>query len=145
MACFMYSIYTVFSAFSAIMEFSLENPGFVTTCDDRLGTPLPPSGSSASSAVLPSAYESRRQCLKCHKRISKLVYDPHIFCTKCRGFDCSFDSRCDECADWSSEEMVAYVKHGRSLKTKDIKVKILFLGLLLLILRCLCAIVNYFG
>ena len=98
----------------------------MTTCDSAPISPtssgprLPPSG---SSAVLPSADEAWRQCLKCHRRISKLVYDRHNFCTKCRGFDCSSDSRCDECADWSREEMEAYIKHRRSLKAKDIKVK----------------------
>ena len=64
-----------------------------------------------------------RQCLKCHRRISKLVYDRHNFCTKCRCFECSLDSRCDECVDWSRDEMEAYIKHRRSLKAKDIKVK----------------------
>ena len=65
MACFIYSIYTVFSVFSAIMEFSLEDPGFVTPCDSApisptsSGPPHPPLGSSASSAVLPSADEAR--------------------------------------------------------------------------------------
>ena len=129
MACFIYSIYTVFSVFNAIMEFSLENPGFVTPSDSApisspgLGHAPPPSGPSASSTSLPSADEARRQCPICHRRISKLVYDLHNFCTKCRSFDRSFDSCCDECADWSREEMEAYVKHRRSLKAKDIKVK----------------------
>ena len=129
MAFFIYSIYTVFSVFSAIMEFSLENLGFVTPSDSApisspgSGPPLPTLGSSASSASLPSADEARRQCLKCHRRISKLVYDRHNFYTKCRGFDCSFDSSREECADWSREEMEAYVKHRHSLKAKNIKVK----------------------
>ena len=132
MVCFIYSIYTVFSVFSAILEFSLENPGFVTPSDSApisspgLGPPFPPSRSPASSTSLPSADEALCQCLKCHRRISKLVYDCHNFCTKCRGFDCFFESCCDECADWSREEMEAYVKHRHSLKAKDIKVRSTF-------------------
>ena len=126
MACFIIP-FIVFSVFNAIIEFSLENPGFVTTCDSvpispaGSGNPLPPSRSSASSTVLPSADEARRQCLKCPRRISKLVYDHHNSCTKCRGFECSFDSRCDECADCSREEIEAYFKHQRSLKAKILK------------------------
>ena len=111
------------------MEFSLENPGFVTQGDSApisptgSGPSLPPSGSSASSSVLPSSDEAYCQCLKCHRRISKLNDDRHNFCTKCRGFDCSLDLRSNECVDWSREEMEAYIKHRRSLKAEDIKVK----------------------
>ena len=50
------------------------------------------------------------------------MYDRQYFCTQCRSFECSLDSRCDECVDWSREEMEAYIKHRRSLKAKDIKV-----------------------
>ena len=40
-------------------------------------------------------------------------------CVLCRGFDCSLESRCDECREWSSEEMEAYVKHRQLLLRKD--------------------------
>ena len=111
------------------MEFSLENPGFVTPSDSNpvsspgSGPPLPPSGSSASSALLSSADEASSLMPQMPQEDNKLVYDRHNFCTKCRGFDCSFASRCEECANWSREEMEAYVKHRGSLKAKDIKVK----------------------
>ena len=110
------------------MEFSLENPGFVTPTDPGpaaspgLGAPLPPSASSSSSASLLASGSARRQCQQCHRRISKPVYGHHTFCTCCRGVDCSFDSLYDECTD-SLEEMEACVKHRRSLKSKDLKGK----------------------
>ena len=111
------------------MEFSLENLGLVNPSDlapaasPGSGPPLPPSGSSSSSASLLASDDVRCQCQQCHRRISKLVYDRHAFCTCCRSVECSADSRCDECADWSREEMDVYVKHRRSLKWKDVKVK----------------------
>ena len=111
------------------MEFSLENPGFVNPSDPAPAVspgsqpPLPPSESSSSSASLLASDDARRQCQQCHRRISKLVYDRHAFCTRCRGVECSVDSRCEECADWSREEMEVYVKHRRSLKSMDVKVK----------------------
>ena len=110
------------------MEFSLENPGFVTPADPApaaspgSGALLPPSGSSSSSASLTASDGARCQCQQCHKRISKLVYDCHTFCTR-RGVDCSFNLRCNGCTDWSLEERGAYVKHRRSLKSKDVKGK----------------------
>ena len=43
--------------------------------------------------------------------MSNPLFDDHTVCFKCRGFDCSHDKKCDECLDWSLEEMKAYVKH----------------------------------
>ena len=45
--------------------------------------------------------------------------DKHLFCTKCRGFDCNLMSRCDECMQWTKEEMESYVKLRRSLSSKS--------------------------
>ena len=51
--------------------------------------------------------------------MSKPVFDRHTVCVLCRGFECSPESRCDECMEWSSEEMEAYVKHRQLLLRKD--------------------------
>ena len=47
------------------------------------------------------------------------MFDGHTVCVICRGIDCSLDSRCDECSDWSLEEMEAYIKYRLSLSRKD--------------------------
>ena len=98
-----------------ILEIFLENPGFVNPSNPTpaaspgSGLPLPPSGSSLSSTSLPASDDAHRQCPQCHRRISKLVYECHNFCSRCCGLECSVDSRCHECADWSREEMETYV------------------------------------
>ena len=51
--------------------------------------------------------------------MSKPVFDVHTVCVLCRGFECSLDSHCDECMEWLSEEMEAYVKHQQLLLCKD--------------------------
>ena len=38
---------------------------------------------------------------------------------KCRGSDCSMLSRCDECMQWTKEEMEKYVKLRKSLSSKS--------------------------
>ena len=52
-----------------------------------------------------------------------MIFGCHTVCHKCRGWDCFIDKRCDECLDWSQEEMEAYVKHRKSLVSKDKKGK----------------------
>ena len=51
--------------------------------------------------------------------MSKPVFDRHTMCVLCRVFECYHDSRCDECMEWSPEEMEAYVKHRQLLLRKD--------------------------
>ena len=51
--------------------------------------------------------------------MSSFFHDKHSFCCKCRGADCNFENRCDECMSWSVEEMESYVKLRKSLAGKS--------------------------
>ena len=79
--------------------------------------PKPSSGSSSSGE------SARRSCAKCHGRMSSFSLDRHLFCTKCRGSECTISSRCDECFSWTKEEMEGYVKLRKSLTSKSKKSK----------------------
>ena len=76
--------------------------------------PLPPSTGSTSSSAPLSGDSSA-----CRRRMSKPVFDHHTVCVLCRGFDCNADSHCDECMQWSTEEMEACEKHRQLLLRKD--------------------------
>ena len=109
-------------------KFTLDNPRFSALAElapkasQATAEPLPPTA-SGSSASAPSFGDSTHcNCLQCRRRRSKTVFDRHTVCFRCCGYDCSFD-RCDECLDWSQEEMEAYVQHRRSLLSKDKKGK----------------------
>ena len=100
------------------MEISLDNPGFsVVTTDAELHFSDPPRSSGSSSST--SGESTRRSCTMCHGRMSSFSLDKHLFCTKCRGSDCSMLSRCDECMQWTKEEMEKYVKLRKSLSSKS--------------------------
>ena len=104
------------------MEFSLGNPGFSASAklapevSQDSSVPLPPTACGSSSSA-PSSWDSAH--CKCRRRMSKTVFDCHTVCFKCHGYDCFIDKRCDECLDWSQEEMEAYVEHRRSRLSKD--------------------------
>ena len=98
------------------MEISLDNPGFqVDITDAEVHHSDPPKSSGSSSS---SGDSTRRSCIKCHGRMSSFSLDKHLFCTKCRGRECSLMSRCDECIQWTKEEMESYVKLRKSLSSK---------------------------
>ena len=89
------------------MEISLDNPGFqVEVTDVEVHQSDVPKSSSGSSL---SGESTRRSCNKCHGRMSSFSLDKHLFCIKCRGSECSVTSRCDECFEWTKEEMESYV------------------------------------
>ena len=48
-----------------------------------------------------------------------MLHDRHSVCMTCRGGDCTFDKRCDECSSWEDDFMVKYVKHMKSLESKS--------------------------
>ena len=97
------------------MDISLDNPGFnMATTDAEVHFSDPPKSLGSST----SSDSTRRSCKKCHGRMSSLSLDRHLFCIKCRGLDCTLMSRCDECIQWTKEEMESYIKLRRSLTSK---------------------------
>ena len=63
-----------------LLEPNIDDPGFVSHLDPGPSSraPLPPSGSSSSSE---GAVEVRHACLRCHRRMSKKMFDRHfLFC-----------------------------------------------------------------
>ena len=93
------------------MEYSLDNPGFSDTIAGSQDAPRS-SGSSTSSGL------QQRSCVRCLSRMSSIDHDKHLFCIKCRGYECSVELRCDECNDWSKEEMLAHEKIRKSLRQR---------------------------
>ena len=51
--------------------------------------------------------------------MSKKSADRHTLCINCRGFDCDINNRCEECLEWSEEEVVKYAKYRKSLKSRE--------------------------
>ena len=103
------------------MNISLDNLGFeVDVTDVEVHQADVPKASSGSSSTGEAA---RRSCSKCYGRMSSFSLDKQLFCTKCRGSECSVHSRCDECFSWTKEEMESYVKLRKSLTSKSRKSK----------------------
>ena len=101
-----------------IMDISLDKPGFgVGTTDAEVHFSDPPR--SSGSVSTPSGDSTRRSCTKCHGRMSSFSLDKHRFCTKCRGSECSMNSRCNECMQWTEEDMLKYIKLRKSLSSKS--------------------------
>ena len=90
-------------------EYSLDEPGFAP--------PVPPVCPSSSESSVETPVDGRRKCSSCPRRRSKKSADRHTICVSCRGFDCDIDSRCDECLEWSEEEILKYAKYRKSLKS----------------------------
>ena len=51
--------------------------------------------------------------------MSKKSADRHTLCVNCRGFDCDVNSCCEECLEWSEEEVIKYAKYRKSLKSRE--------------------------
>ena len=108
------------------MSFPLDNPGFLASADvsqeaapDSSPPPLSTGLTSSSSAPWLGDSSACRNCPKYRRRMRKPVFDRRTVCVLCRGFDCNADSRCDECMEWSLQEMEAYVRHRQLLLRKD--------------------------
>ena len=99
------------------MDLSLDNPGFsVETTDAEVHYSDHSKSSGSSSST--SGESTRRSCKKCHGRMSSFSLDRHLFCIKSRGSDCTVLSRCDECMQWTKEEMESHMKVRKSLTSK---------------------------
>ena len=92
-------------------EYSLDEPGFAP--------PVPPVPPSSSESSVETPVDGRRKCSSCPRRMSKKSADRHTICVSCRGFDCDLNSRCDECLEWSEEEVLKYAKYRKSLKSRE--------------------------
>ena len=96
----------------------MDKLGFgVGTTDAEVHFSDPPRSSGSSSST--SGETTRRSCNQCHGRMSSFSLDKHLFCMKCRGSECSMNSRCDERMQWTKEEMEKYVKLRKSLSSKS--------------------------
>ena len=94
------------------MDFSLDNPGFSDSITDVQDAPKSSGSFSASSGQPP------RSCARCYSRMSSIDRDNHL-CIRCRGYECSVNLRCEECENWSREEMLAHEKIRKSLAFKS--------------------------
>ena len=92
-------------------EYSLDEPGFAP--------PVPPVPPSSSESSVDTPVDGRRKCIACPRRMSKKSADRHTLCVNCRGFDCDINNRCEECLEWSEEEVVKYAKYRKSLKSRE--------------------------
>ena len=92
-------------------EYSLDVPGFAP--------PVPPVPPSSSESSVDTPADGRRKCIACPRRMSKKSADRHTLCVNCRGFDCDVNNRCEECLEWSEEEVIKYAKYRKSLKSWD--------------------------
>ena len=97
--------------FTVMSEYSLDEPGFAP--------PVPPVPPSSSESSVETPVDGRRKCIACPRRMSKKSADRHTLCVNCRGFDCDVHSRCEECLEWSEEEVIKYAKYRKSLKSRE--------------------------
>ena len=100
-----------FFVFSVMSEFSLDDPGFTP--------PIPSVHPSSSDSSVETPVDGRRKCSSCPRRMSKKSADRHTVCITCRGFDCDINNRCEECLEWSEDDIVAYAKYRKSLKSRE--------------------------
>ena len=93
-----------------ITNFSLDNPSFSDSITDMQDVPKS-SGSSSASICQP-----QRSCARYYSRMSSIDCDKHLLCIRCR----IHNLRCEECENWSKEEMLVHEKIHKSLASKSI-------------------------
>ena len=97
-----------------IIDFSLDNSGFSDSITDVQDAPKSSGSSSASSG------QPQRSCARCYSRMSSIDRDKHLIDMRCRDYECSVNLRCEECENWSKEEMLVHEKIHKSLASKSI-------------------------
>ena len=100
-----------FFVFSVMSEFNLDDPGFMP--------PIPPVPPISSDSSVETPVDGRRKCSSFPRRLSKKSADRHTVCISCRGFDCDLNNRCEECLEWSEDDIIAYAKYRKSLKSRE--------------------------
>lgn len=59
-----------------------------------------------------SSSSNVRYCSEgCKTRITKVTYDSHTICAKCRGQECSKDLTCTECVGWEEKKWKVLKSH----------------------------------
>ena len=101
----------LFLCFTVMSEYSLDEPGFAP--------PVPPVPPSSSESSVETPVDGRRKCISCPRRMSKKSADRHTLCIACRGFDCDLNNHCEECLEWSEDEVIKYAKYRKSLKSRE--------------------------
>ena len=107
----LFSFIMAFFVFSVMSDFSLDDPGFTP--------PVPPVPPSSSESSVETPVDGRRKCFSCPRRMSKKSADRHTICISCRGFDCDINNRCEECLEWSEDDIIKYAKYRKSLKSRE--------------------------
>ena len=89
---------------------------------DRAGTDVEFTSTPAvdDSAGPPTATHSGFRRCACGRRMSSKTHDHHAFCVTCRGFQCDFNIRCDECQSLPDKDFQTYLRHQKSLKRKSL-------------------------
>ena len=100
-----------FCVFSVMSEYSLDEPGFTP--------PVPPVPPSSLEFSVETPVDGCRKCRSCPRRMSKKSADRHTLCIACRGFDCDLNNRCEECLEWSEDEVIKYAKYRKSLNSRE--------------------------
>ena len=77
----------VFTVMSAV---NLDEPGFTAPA----GSAPPSSDSSVNHPP-----DSRSKCVACPRRMSAKTADRYTLSVVCRGFDCTVETRCEECIE----------------------------------------------
>ena len=92
-------------------EYSLDEPGFTP--------PVPPVPPSSSESSVETPVDGRRKCSSCPRRMSNKSVARHTICISCGGFDCDINIRCEECLEWSEDDIITYAKYRKSLKSRE--------------------------
>ena len=86
---------------------------------DELGFTAPAGSAPPSSdSSVDHPPDSRSKCVARPWRMSANMADRHTLCVVCKGFDCTVETRCEECIEWPEEEVRLYAKMRKSLKSK---------------------------
>ena len=91
------------------MDFSLAIPFFSDSITDMQDAPKS-SGSSSASKCHP-----QRSYTEYYSRMSSIDCDKQLLRIRCRGYQCSVNLRCEECENWSKDEILVHEKILKSL------------------------------
>ena len=104
-------------------EYSLDEPGFTP--------PVPPVPPLSSESSVETPVAGRRKCSSCPRRMSNKSVDRHSICISCGGFVCDINNHCEECLEWSEDDIIKYATYRKS-RESSVGRRLLYLHLLCL-------------